>query len=438
MTRWLAVLIVVASVRAATAAPRLSASDECIAAAREPVIEFDRGALVAICRDVYVDPATTPAERAALALAYAIAVHRVASALGELQADRPVTIFCKTPACQLYFAGTAKRSYVLSPGDVLPGASYSPPDRLAVVIVRIDAPATNVLVHELVHVELGSRLHHAFVPTWFHEGIAASLADAPTCAAGGSRGIDDLRRLDQNRAWADYTNQPGTLQRTYCQARAEVEAWMQRFGKPHVFELIDAVRDGAAFYDVYGSMLTQTSQPISTVVMSRTTAIDDRAFSIAMWIRPAARGGTLAHVSSTEIGTGWCTPFLGYNSNGQLVAQVLVGNGADAADFVLATDAKRRPLGTWTHVAMTWSPTSGERLYVDGVRVAATAVPRRRPVDADAVYVTWGSQNVGGTSCFQGAIAAGAFDGAITAAQFEAGELDARAIARLASMNPAH
>jgi hypothetical protein len=148
---------------------RASASDECIAAALEPLIEFDRGAMVAICRDVYVDPATTPAERADLARAYPTAVHRLDSALGELQADRPITIFCKTPACQLYFAGTAKRSYVLSPGEVLPGATYSP-DRLTVVIVRVDAPATNVLVHELVHVELDSRLHRAFVPTWFMKG----------------------------------------------------------------------------------------------------------------------------------------------------------------------------------------------------------------------------------------------------------------------------
>jgi Concanavalin A-like lectin/glucanases superfamily len=231
-----------------------------------------------------------------------------------------------------------------------------------------------------------------------HEGIAASLADAPTCTPGVTRGIDDLRRLDRNRAWADYTNQPGTIDRTYCEARVEVEAWIHHFDTPHVFALLDAVRDGAAFYAVYGPMLTQTSQPISTVVMSRGAAIDDRALSIAMWIRPTARGGTLAHVSSTEIGTGWCTPLLGYTGDGRLVAQVLVGNGADAADFARATDPKRRALGTWTHVAMTWSPTSGERLYVDGVLAATSATLRRRPVVADAVYVTWGSQNLDGAS----------------------------------------
>ena len=426
-------MIVLVGVRA-VAAP-FSATDGCVATAREATIEFDHGAMVAICRDVYVDPATTPAERAELSRAYATAVHRVAAVLGELKADRPVTIFCKTAACQLYFAGTARRSYVLSPGEVLPGATYSP-DRSSVVIVRVDAPATNVLVHELVHVELYSRLHHAFVPAWFHEGIAASFADAPTCTPSVSRGIDDLRRLDQNLAWADYTNQPGTIDRTYCQARTEVEAWLRRFGQPHVFALLDAVRDGAAFYDAYGAMLTQTSEPVTTVVMSRIAAIDDRPFSIAMWIRPIARGGALAHVSSTELGTGWCTPFFGYNANGQLVAQVLVGNGADAADFVLATDPKRRPLGAWTHVAMTWSPTSGERLYVDGALVATTAAPRRRPIVADSVYVTWGSQNLGGASCFQGAIVGGAFDGAITAMQLEARELDAHVIARLASASP--
>ena len=393
--------------------------------------------MVAVCRDVYVDPDTTPAERADLARASATAVHRLADALGELQAERPVAIFCKTAACQLYFAGTHRRSYVLSPGEVLPGATYSP-DRPTVVIVRIDEPATNVLVHELVHIELTSRLHHAFMPAWFHEGIAASLSNEPACTPGMTRGIDDLRRLDRNRAWADYTNHPELLQRTYCQARLEVEAWMHRSGKPHVLELIDAVRDGAAFYDVYGPMLTQSSQSIPTVVMSRTGALDDRAFSIAMWIRPAARGGTLAHISSTELGTGWCTPFLGYDGSGHLVAQVLVGNGADVADFATATDPKLRPLGAWSHVAMTWSPASGERLYVDGVLVTSTAAPRRRPIDADATYVTWGASNLGGASCFQGAIAAGAFGGTIAGMQIEARELDARAIARLASANPAH
>jgi len=50
--------------------------------------------MVAVCRDVYVDPDTTPAERADLARASATAVHRLADALGALQAARPVAIFC--------------------------------------------------------------------------------------------------------------------------------------------------------------------------------------------------------------------------------------------------------------------------------------------------------------------------------------------------------
>jgi hypothetical protein len=392
---------------------------------------------------VYVEAAITPAERERLQLAYSGALDELRGALGPQRSPRPVVIFCKSEPCQVYFSGSARRSCVRAPGERLEGAGYVPTDRLTVVVNRIDGHARGFLLHELVHVELLARQSGGFVPAWFHEGVAASIADEPQCRPGPGhgmmRGIDDLRRLDHPRDWFEFTNLPGTIHATYCQARAEVEAKARRVGRDRLLALVEEVRDDASFYPRYGPMQTQDSGAVPTVLVSSASELADRrkAFSLAMWIRPAEDAGVLAHVSSTDAGTGWCTPFLGFDDAHRLVSQVLHGNGPEPFNYAVAAVPAPLPVGRWAHVAMTWAPGGFNRLYVNGVQAAATAAPDYASAGAGrSMYVTWGSHNRGGTACWPGAVSGDAFKGPITGMHVYDTELSATELARLAATPP--
>ncbi len=401
-------------------------------------VRFGADAMVPLCRDVYVEPALTPEERERVGRMYAPARNDVERGLGPLVSPPPLAIFCKTKACSDYFAGSSARSATLVPGRRPPGATYVPGPRLTVLILRVDEPARGYLAHEMAHVEVGTRLPFPRLPAWFHEGLAAAVGDAPHCAAP-VRGVDDLRRLDTLAAWGEYTGHRSTQEPTYCQARAEVDAWVHRFGAPRVVELMRKVRDGASFDEVYGPLQTQGPSEVPTVLVSTAPSLGDgqRPFSLAMWVKPAAETGVLAHVSSNALGTGWCTPFVGYDAEHHLVAQILHGGSPELASFAVAVDAKPRPLGKWTHVAMTWAPGSANRLYVGGVQVGEVAVPRYNAAGADApVYVAWGSSNVGGARCFGGAVTPGAFQGSMTDVRVYDTELGAGDVAALARTPP--
>lgn len=390
--------------------------------------------LVPICKDVVVDPATTPDERARLAHDVPLAFGELRAALGEPGGAAPMVVVCKTISCQRAFAGDALRSYVLSAGERLPGASFVP-NRTTVVIVRSDPEAEHVLVHELVHVELVARLGREGAPAWFHEGIAAHIANAPRCPPGATAGIDDLRRLERPAAWLAYTNQPNTIVRTYCQARREVEAWLAHDSRDRLTMLVNAVRGGTGFADAYGALVTQPAAPLTTIVMSPAGELGDpgRPFTLALRIRPTATAGVLAHVSTSEAGVGWCMPLLGYDAAGRIVAQLPRERGPELGHFVVATDTVPRAPGSWHHVAMTWAPGGSLRLYVDGA-LAAEAASATRDGPGTPLYVTWGLSNAGGgPSCWAGAIAAAAFAGSIADMRVSATASSASEIATLAA-----
>jgi hypothetical protein len=92
--------------------------------------------------------------------------------------------------------------------------------------------------------------------------------------------------------------------------------------------------------------------------------VANQPFSIEMWVNvPSlpATGATLAFVDNGA----WCTPFLGINAAGNPAAQVWMPNshGVTAPAVI--------PTGTWVHLAQTWSPTNGLRLYVNGELAAS-------------------------------------------------------------------
>ena len=89
----------------------------------------------------------------------------------------------------------------------------------------------------------------------------------------------------------------------------------------------------------------------------------NKPFSISLWIRPIALSGTLVFVENSTVGVHWCIPFLGFASNGSLVAQMWNGGVRSVFGPVLSTSS------VWHHIVQTWSVTNGLRLYVNNTLV---------------------------------------------------------------------
>lgn len=371
--------------------------------------------LLPLCRDVYVEAGVSDSERARLRTSYSEAVRAVSEVLGPWQGEWPRTLYCVTNACRRYFAGATSRSRALAPGTSAPGGLYVASERPTILVLQTDAGARGLTAHEMAHVEVYARLRNAVAPDWFHEGLAAVVSDAPSCADHPPKGIDDLRRLDGHVAWEEHVNVVSQQHPTYCQAKAEVAAWLEGNGRSRLVQVLAALREGASFYDAYGPLRTCESgctgplgiasparlrfYPLddkvgttaadlvhpndashaalllggaswaaghhgSAVKVSggksfvRTDAIDgigivDRPFSLELWVKPAADAGILVHASvKPSGGDGWCQPFLGFDEDGRLVGQVLYA--FSETSFLVARGPKL-PLGSWSHVAMTWS-----------------------------------------------------------------------------------
>jgi hypothetical protein len=115
-----------------------------------------------------------------------------------------------------------------------------------------------------------------------------------------------------------------------------------------------------------------------TIPSLTSLGVANQPFSIEMWVNPPnATGGDLFDVHAPS---GWCTPFLGLNATGHPAAQIWSPNSSGVtAPNVIATN-------TWTHLAETWSPTNGLRLYVNGALAASNA--------AITTYAASGEQDI--------------------------------------------
>ena len=94
-----------------------------------------------------------------------------------------------------------------------------------------------------------------------------------------------------------------------------------------------------------------------------------RPYSFAMWLRPTTtvtNGGTILHISSQTNGVGWCLPFIGLSSTGQIVLNAYNGTVITVTGPVLT-------LNQWVHIVETYSITNGLRLYVNGVFIGQSS-----------------------------------------------------------------
>ncbi|CAF1051646.1 unnamed protein product [Rotaria sordida] len=91
----------------------------------------------------------------------------------------------------------------------------------------------------------------------------------------------------------------------------------------------------------------------------------NKSFSISLWIRPHSLSGTIVYVSSTAVGAGWCLSFIGFATNGSIVAQIWNGPARTVFGPALSISS------VWYHIVETWSSINGLRLYIDRVLIAS-------------------------------------------------------------------
>jgi hypothetical protein len=209
--------------------------------------------------DLLYEDALSEQEREMVRNSVSRAKANIVEAYGGQKAPTTQVIWCKTKACAFYFGGPTMRSFATEPGPNHHGGQYAF-RRPAIVILRQarvreggNLRAVETITHELSHREFKERLSGAIVPAWFNEGVATYLGNEHTCSVA-MKGVDKLSELASPAAWMRYTDQGSTvLVATYCQARNEVDRWIQSHGGfAAVVTLLEKRARGAAFDALYG------------------------------------------------------------------------------------------------------------------------------------------------------------------------------------------
>ena len=216
---------------------------------------FNGTALVAACGNVFVESAVAKNLWPGIVNGIQVALEMDRKVYGTLQAAQPDVLVCQSGACADYFAGPRRRNVTLYPNTY--AGQYVAPRMTVVLTSPTWTQNPYVLAHEFSHVEVAARTGGKHVPAWFDEGLATYIAGEPICTNVTGKGIDDLRKLDLETDWAAYTGPEDVFFKTYCQARAEVAAWIGKRGNAGVVQLLDAVRQGQSFTGQYGAMQTQ-------------------------------------------------------------------------------------------------------------------------------------------------------------------------------------
>jgi hypothetical protein len=121
--------------------------------------------------------------------------------------------------------------------------------------------------------------------------------------------------------------------------------------------------------------------------------VSSQPFSFSLWIQPQALAGTLVQVSTNASGTGSCASFIGFSSNGSLVAQVKTNTSFATVLY------PSLPLMSFTHIVQTWSSTNGLRLYINSYIVGSAAATSYSATLNWVNYVTVGGCLSGCGNC---------------------------------------
>jgi hypothetical protein len=202
---------------------------------------------------LWVDPTAGAEERQWATDGVEAAREHVRSVFGSLQSPEPEIFLCQSDACAARYTGPTRLPRALMPRTSAPGARFVAGDRPAIVVPRFGTRVRNLLSHEWVHVELRARRGAERLPTWFNEGLAASVGDQPPCAPGLGKGVDSLSAIATPRAYEEHiVKHPELGLETYCQARAAVERWAGTDGRGKLAQLLQRLAAGDDFEHAAG------------------------------------------------------------------------------------------------------------------------------------------------------------------------------------------
>jgi hypothetical protein len=156
--------------------------------------------------------------------------------------------------------------------------------------------------------------------------------------------------------------------------------------------------------------------------------IQNQSFSFSLWVQPTTLAGTLLQTSNDTLAASSCVSFLGFASNGSLIAQVRTNTSYVAVSY------QNLSLDSFTHIVQTWSSTNGLRLYINSNLVSSALATTYWPPSSWVNYVILGSCLSGCTACFAtvgNQISSGPFAGAVDSFQVFSRELTASDVCTL-------
>ncbi|CAF4046768.1 unnamed protein product, partial [Rotaria magnacalcarata] len=152
-----------------------------------------------------------------------------------------------------------------------------------------------------------------------------------------------------------------------------------------------------------------------------------RPYSFSIWIKPnTVAGGTIFHVSSGTTGLGWCIPMLGFTNSGNVGAQGWNGSFVSITGPVVATNV-------WTHLAVTYGPSDGLRLYVNGAQYGSASGRYTYQAAGTPVSLRFGSSLSDLGVCASGVIKMGQYNGYIDEFKLYSRELSSANVYNLAN-----
>jgi hypothetical protein len=207
-----------------------------------------------ISERVYVDEQMPAPERATVLETIRGARDRVAAFFGGVTAN-PEIFVCATLECFESKGGVSTRAKSFGSRMIL----VSPRGR-----------DTEIIAHELTHVELSSRIgdyrSKRAVPAWFHEGLAVLVSRDSRYSdetwlrlTANGRDAPKLDTLGFGRAvpWSEEN-----WQLSYGTARRAVGEWYSCAGRRGLLRLLGEIKRGAKFTDVFGATCATTPSSV--------------------------------------------------------------------------------------------------------------------------------------------------------------------------------
>ena len=154
---------------------------------------------------------------------------------------------------------------------------------------------------------------------------------------------------------------------------------------------------------------------------------DAYPYSLSIWIQPTSiTSGTIIHVASSTTHSSWSFPILGFTSMGRISAHGCSSSGS------VPLIGSSLDVGSWTHLAITYSPTTALRLWINGTQIAtsSSAFNSSTP-DIPLVVILGTSPNLAG-ACSSTSIVTGQYMGIMDEFRLYSRELSAADILDLA------